>query len=459
MGYAARAMTADELGLVGSTVARVRFDACVDAGGFGVVYRGFDLPRGIRVAIKCLRIPYATRSNPELAKSVEGRFKDESKLLAKLSEGHSDVVRCLGSGTLVAPATAERTPYMVLEWLEGRTLSAELRARRAAGGAVYTLADTIALMESAVSALAYAHAQEVIHRDVKPANLFLAKTSEGVRMKVLDFGVAKILVDDIIGMKPSVETGLGVQFCSPSYGAPEQFSPGVGPMGPWTDVYALALVVLELLSGTKVRAASTLADGAIKALDPQSGSPRASSLGVILPPRVEDVLARAVALDPRARPRDAGVFWAELRAAAEESKRPAAFGGTMLMAPPPKAQAFNMTMPLARPMTPPPQPPVSRGTAPLAMPLAPPGQAPAPLSPLAASMWTEPPVQPPPPRQPSLASVPPPRAPMTSLPPRASLPPAGVPARAPGWVLPVVVTLVGALVGAVVLGLFLWQSR
>ena len=81
---------------------------------------------------------------------------------------------------------------------------------------------------------------------MKPGNLFLTRTREGVRMKVLDFGLAKILDDEAIGVRPSVETGVGVQFCSPSYGAPEQYASKLGKIGPSTDVYSLALVLLEV---------------------------------------------------------------------------------------------------------------------------------------------------------------------------------------------------------------------
>lgn len=448
-------MAADELGLVGRTVDQIRFDACVDAGGFGVVYRGFDLRRGIAVAVKCLRIPYGTRSNPELARSVEGRFADESKILAKLSAGHPDIVACLGSGTLDAPATGERTPYMVLEWLAGRTLAAELRERRGKPDAARSLDDTTTLLDSGVSALAYAHAQEVVHRDVKPANLFLAKTDTGVRLKVLDFGLAKILVDDILGVKPSVETQVGVQFCSPSYGAPEQFSPKIGPIGPWTDVYALALVVLELLLGKRVRQATTLADGAIKALDPKEGSPTATKLGLTLPPGVEDVLARAVAIDPKARPHDAGVFWSTLRDAARAGvpRGNAAFAGTMLMLPNAAGQfalggtalmppaAMTTTMPLAPPLP----------ARPSAVP-----------SPLAASVFTDSrlPVAPAPLLPaPAPARAPAPAPPIVQPSATPSLPPAGVPARGlPSWVLVLLVTLLGAAVGAAVLALVLWRT-
>lgn len=305
----------DALGLVGSTIDQVRFDACVDAGGFGLIYRGYHQGLGEAVAIKCLRIASIQKTNEEIREALAGRFRDETKLLYRLSQGNLDIVRCISSGTLVAPKTNEYTPYMVLEWLDGCTLSAELKERRQQRLAPRTLEAAVALLDPAVGGLAYAHAHDVVHRDVKPGNLFLTRTREGVRMKVLDFGLAKILSDESIGVRPSVETGIGVHFCSPSYGAPEQFSGQVGKIGPWTDVYSLTLVLLEVMIGDKVRPAGSLADGLLKALEPATGSPSASSLGLQLPKGVEELLQRALAQNPLDRPHDAGVFWSELKAA------------------------------------------------------------------------------------------------------------------------------------------------
>jgi serine/threonine protein kinase len=332
----------DVLGLVGSTIDQVRFDACADAGGFGLIYRGYHEGLGETVAIKCLRIASIQKTNQAIREALAGRFRDETKLLYRLSQGNLDIVRCISSGTLVAPATNEYTPYMVLEWLDGCTLSAELKERRTQRLRPRTLEAAVQLLDSAVGGLAYAHAHDVVHRDVKPGNLFLARTREGVRMKVLDFGLAKILSDESIGVRPSVETGIGVHFCSPSYGAPEQFSAQIGKIGPWTDVYSLTLVLYEVLLGEKVRPAGSLADGLLKALDPVTGSPSASSLGLQLPKAVEALLQRAVAVDPKDRPRDAGVFWSELEEAIASSPKPtvamapvmaepAPFTGTMLM--------------------------------------------------------------------------------------------------------------------------------
>jgi tRNA A-37 threonylcarbamoyl transferase component Bud32 len=395
----------DVLGLVGCSIDQVRFDACVDAGGFGLIYRGYHEGLGEPVAIKCLRIAAVQKTNEAIREALAGRFRDETKLLYRLSQGNLDIVRCISSGSVIAPATNEYTPYMVLEWLDGCTLSVELRERREQRHPPRTLDAAVQLLESAALALAYAHAHDVVHRDVKPGNLFLTRTREGVRMKVLDFGLAKILSDESIGVRPSVETGVGVHFCSPSYGAPEQFATQIGQIGPSTDVYSLALVLFEVMTGEKVRPAGNLADGLMKAIDPKVGSPSATSLGLHLPKAVEEVLQRAVAQKPSDRPRDVGVFWSELKAAMAaapkaspnmatvmddgvhdamqqvreaqaKSMQPAPFTGTMLMQNAPQGAPHLVAVGA--------EPAVSRSTAPLALPLpsVPPGQAlPAPPGP------------------------------------------------------------------------------
>jgi serine/threonine protein kinase len=240
------------------------------------------------------------------------RFRDESRLHYKLSQGNLHIVRSIASGTTMAPATSALVPYTVLEWLEGRSLADEFTERRARGYGGRPLADVVKLLDSAVDAVAYAHAQGVVHRDLNPGNLFLASTPSGTKLKVLDFGVAKILADSALAMGPTARTLGNMRMFAPAYGAPEQFDDRVGVIGTWTDVYALALVVLEAMSDRGVVEGEHIGEFAMRALD-QANRPTPRSLGLAVGNEVESVMSRATVIKPTERPRDAGEFWGMLK--------------------------------------------------------------------------------------------------------------------------------------------------
>jgi serine/threonine-protein kinase len=310
----------DPLRLAGSTVANLRFDECIHAGGFGIVYRGRQSSSEKQIAIKCWDLGRLQKTNAAMREAILRRFENEARLVARLSTENIDIARCLTAGEL--PAAGERVPYAVLEWLDGRSLAEDLEGRRKRGAKARPLAEAVELLDSAARALAHAHGQPepVVHRDLRPANLMLAHTRAGTRLKVLDLGVAKSLCDEpAIGFAQDVITIDGEHLCSPTYGAPEQFSPNLGAIGPWTDIYSLALVLLEILRGRPVRPATTIAQGLVAALDPKVGSPTAKSLGLSLPPAVEELLARAVAQKPLERPAHAGAFWSAMRELVRQS--------------------------------------------------------------------------------------------------------------------------------------------
>ncbi len=301
----------DPYGLVGQVLdGQFRVDRFVGEGGFSTVYQGTHVGLTEPIAIKCLKLPPALGS--ALVESFIRRFRDESRIQYRLSQGNLHIVRSMASGTTIAPATSALVPYTVLEWLEGRSLADEFNARRAAGLSGRSLIEGVQLLDTAVDALAYAHAQGVVHRDLNPGNFFLARTPVGVKMKVLDFGVAKVMVDSAIAMGPTARTVGNVRIFAPAYGAPEQFDERVGAVGPWTDVYALALVVLEALTDRTVMEGEHLGQFAEKALY-TAVRPGPRSLGVAVGDEVEKVFVRALAVNPTDRPRDAGEWWGLLK--------------------------------------------------------------------------------------------------------------------------------------------------
>src|SRR5688572_27189034 len=184
-------MASDPFGLIGKVLGgQFRVDEAIGEGGCSVVYKGFHMGLKEPVAVKCLRLPQLEKK--ELADQFSHRFRDESRIAYRLSQGNLNIARSITSGT-TQDARGAVVPYMVLEWLAGETLAQDFKKRRDAGAKGRSVAEAIQLFGTAAEALGYAHAHGVIHRDVKPQNLFLAQTREGTKLKVLDFGMAKIL--------------------------------------------------------------------------------------------------------------------------------------------------------------------------------------------------------------------------------------------------------------------------
>src|SRR5882672_2949435 len=204
---------------------RYRIEAELGSGGAGTVYRALHLERQTKVAVKVLR--------PELASSVElrHRFAREARALTALS--HPNIVSVVDSGV------ASDTAFLVMELLEGETLSARLKR-----GALSVTA-ALVIMRQLLSALGFVHEQKLVHRDVKPANIFLQAEGDGRdRVRLLDFGLAKFLAPEALG--PSL-TRAGQVFGTPSYMAPEQIAGQQAD--PRTDVYAAGIVLFEMLAG------------------------------------------------------------------------------------------------------------------------------------------------------------------------------------------------------------------
>lgn len=299
----------DPFGWVGHVLAgKYRVDSVVGEGGFGVVYRAWHLGFEQPVALKCLKL------KPTLAEDAKDdflkRFISEGKLLHQLSRATADVVQCLDVGFAISPARVD-TPYLVLEWLDGTTLDRELKSSR---GQTRSIEDAMAVLEPAARGLAAAHDQGVSHRDVKPANLMLTEVGGRVTLKVVDFGIAKAPDDATTSSKPFDGFGSAMQAFTPRYGAPEQFSRKYGPTGPWTDVYAFCLVLVELVTGVPGLEGEDPVQLYIETSDVES-RPTLRARGAVVTDAVESVVARALAVDPRSRYRTMGEFWDALHAA------------------------------------------------------------------------------------------------------------------------------------------------
>ncbi len=162
----------DPVGWAGSTLeGKYRIESRVGEGGFGLVYRGTDLRLGTAIAIKFLRSDLAI--GPEEQRKFFRRFEREAKLLRRLSQATVGVVQAHDVGVATSPS-GEATVFIVMEWVEGRTLADELctRPRR-------TLVEALKLMAPVLDALAVAHEMGITHRDLKPSNLMLSRDGAG----------------------------------------------------------------------------------------------------------------------------------------------------------------------------------------------------------------------------------------------------------------------------------------
>ncbi len=301
-------MAGDGFGLIGSTIdTKYRVDDLVGEGGFGVVYRGFHLVFEHPVAIKCLLIP--GHFDDTAQRLFLERFKEEGKLLSKLSQ-HPNITRVFDFGeTWTDKGVA--VPFLVLEWLTGSDLEMLVRNRLEQGLGPYAEQQAIALMRPVVEAIAFAHRAGVAHRDLKPSNILLTDTLQGATLKVLDFGVAKAMQEgEITAAHAHKTTGLFHPY-SPAYGAPEQFRSSVyGATGPWTDVHALGLLFVELVTGKAPYDGVEPTDFYEAAVSPTRATPR--TRGAFVSDAFEAVVTRALARDPRERYQDASGLLAAL---------------------------------------------------------------------------------------------------------------------------------------------------
>ncbi len=288
----------DRMGWVGATLeGKYRIDALVGEGGFGCVYRAVHLRLGTPVAVKFLR-PELALGSGDAAKFLR-RFEREARTLQNLSRATTGVVQAHDFGVATSPR-GEETAYLVMEWLEGHTLSDELAARPRR-----SLTDALELLSPVLDALAVAHDMGIAHRDLKPANLMVCRVGGRPTVKVLDFGIAQVLGPEHEATWIGVG-GNNTRVFSLAHGAPEQFDPGLGPTGPWTDVYAVGLLILQLVDGEHPYAGDTYAELRAQALDLERRPALRSDRSI------DDVMRRVLAVDWRNRPRTAGELRVEL---------------------------------------------------------------------------------------------------------------------------------------------------
>ncbi|HEY8811298.1 MAG TPA: serine/threonine-protein kinase, partial [Candidatus Dormibacteraeota bacterium] len=274
----------------GTTLGAYEVHEFLGQGAMGTVYRAYHAGLARPAAVKVLQ---ALAPDPD----ATVRFRREAQAIAQMR--HPNVLNVYDFGEF------EGTPYMIVEYMPGGSLSDRLKA-----GERFDRSTTLRLLEGIAAALDYAHGLDIVHRDVKPANVLL----DGIGSPVLaDFGLAKLL------QSTSVKTVSGVTTGTPAYMSPEQVMGSA--VGPPADTYALTTMAYEFLAG----AIPFEGEGMLELLyaHVHREPPAASTRNPDLSAAVDAVLARGLAKDPTARWPTGSEMVAALRAALSSEAAPA----------------------------------------------------------------------------------------------------------------------------------------
>jgi serine/threonine protein kinase len=263
--------------LTGQNLGRYHIIEPLGQGGMASVYKAYDTSLERNVAIKIIRADIEEDDKGDFLKC----FQREAHALAHLD--HPYILKILDYGE------QDGIPYLVMPFVSGGTLKEKL-------GVAMPFQQAAALLAPIARALEFAHAQKIIHRDVKPANILISQSGAP---QLSDFGIAKIIAGK--GSTRLTTTGVGIG--TPDYMAPEQW---LGTADPGTDIYSLGVVLFEMITGHRPFIADTPAAVMFKhMLDPL---PRPTTFVADLPEVVEQVLLKALAKEPETRYQSMSAF-------------------------------------------------------------------------------------------------------------------------------------------------------
>ena len=284
-------------GLVGTIIAdHFRIDSRLAEGGMSAVYRARDLSLGRDVAIKVL-LPGRHFTEESLI-----RFQREAKAVGILN--HPNIVNVYEMNTF-----AEGEPYIAMEFVDGQTLFQHVESTKG-----LPVDDVIDIMRQCAGALAYAHKQGIVHRDIKSGNIMLSRSAQGGwQPKLVDFGIARALEEDAINL-----TRTGEIFGSPRYMSPEQCRGEKTDAR--TDIYSLGCAFYEALTGDVPFRGATALDTMRMHNDDSPVPPSAVRKGLPLGAELDRIILKCLAKDRNHRYQSAEALEQELFTLARQKK-------------------------------------------------------------------------------------------------------------------------------------------
>jgi len=254
---------------------RYRLLECLGGGGMGQVWSAHHETLGHVVAVKVLHGNIMSESEPR------ARFEREARLMAQLGESSRHITRVMEHGVL-----PDGTPYLVMECLRGEALDVRLKRER-----VLPIGSTAEIVSQLCRALSVAHAAGVVHRDIKPGNVFLTQDDDGkLLVKLLDFGVAKAMAETA-----GEQTVSGQVIGTPNYMSPEQVTQDV-PVDHRADLFAVGAIAYRCSTGKTPFGKGSMSEMAMRIL---SATPqRPTILSPTLPESFDAFIQRALEKNP-----------------------------------------------------------------------------------------------------------------------------------------------------------------
>ena len=291
----------------------------LEKGGMGTVYEAVHTGLDRNVAIKILH-PSLTEN-----KRLVSRFVQEAKMIAMVH--HRNIVDVLDVGY-----TVESVPFFVMEFLNGENLKVRMHRKEA-----LSMREILGYMRDTLSGLAFAHNKGIVHRDMKPGNIFLAREPDGSTVaKILDFGISKLLSQGDVGKKPGENTMAGAFLGTPAYMSPEQAKGNFDDVDQRSDIYSCGIIMYKMLTGMIPFKGETFVEVLHNVIF--APVPPPSFIRESLPGAIDDIVIKAIAKNPGERYPDCQAFIGAidgLLSASDEKSFTAGDGGPRAAPTPP----------------------------------------------------------------------------------------------------------------------------